>query len=42
MEEDVTMTAQEYQVLVFRKVCRCAWHAQHIPDFLAFLGGLRL
>jgi len=42
MEEDVNMTAQEYQVLVVRKVCRCAWHAQHIPDFLAFLGGLRL
>ncbi|DBB12258.1 TPA: hypothetical protein ACH3X3_006361, partial [Trebouxia sp. C0006] len=42
MEEGVTMTAQEYQVLVSRKVCRCPWHAEHIPDFLALLGGLRL
>lgn len=42
MEEDVTMTVQEYQVLVVRKVCRCPWHAQHIPDFLAFLGAVRL
>ncbi|KAA6422807.1 MAG: hypothetical protein FRX49_07342 [Trebouxia sp. A1-2] len=42
MEEDVTMTAQEYQALVVRKVCRCAWRAQHIPNFLAFVGGLKL
>ncbi|DBA84856.1 TPA: hypothetical protein ACH3X1_005879 [Trebouxia sp. C0004] len=42
VKEDVTMTAQKYQVWVFRKVCQCPWRAEHIPDFLAFLGGLRL
>ena len=37
LEEDESLPALEYQKLIVRKVCRCAWQGSDIPNFLVFL-----